>query len=72
MWGRVYVKSYNLTLVALENLSQRKNPKHRFSFSVTETPYIVKNPVTKARRAGQSVALCCKATGKPSPDKYFW
>ncbi|KAM6201736.1 cartilage intermediate layer protein 1 [Rhynchocyon petersi] len=41
-------------------------------FRRAETPYIVMNPETKARRAGQSVALCCKATGKPSPDKFFW
>ncbi|XP_044085575.1 cartilage intermediate layer protein 1 isoform X3 [Neovison vison] len=41
-------------------------------FMRAETPYIVMNPETKARRAGQSVSLCCKATGKPSPDKYFW
>ncbi|XP_031199823.1 cartilage intermediate layer protein 1 [Mastomys coucha] len=41
-------------------------------FVRAETPYIVMNPEIKARRAGQSVSLCCKATGKPSPDKYFW
>ncbi|XP_032031037.1 cartilage intermediate layer protein 1 isoform X1 [Hylobates moloch] len=41
-------------------------------FVRAETPYMVMNPETKARRAGQSVSLCCKATGKPSPDKYFW
>ncbi|XP_032720591.1 cartilage intermediate layer protein 1 [Lontra canadensis] len=41
-------------------------------FVRAETPYIMMNPETKARRAGQSVSLCCKATGKPSPDKYFW
>uniref|UniRef100_A0A8D0KJV0 Cartilage intermediate layer protein n=1 Tax=Sus scrofa TaxID=9823 RepID=A0A8D0KJV0_PIG len=38
----------------------------------SEIPYIVMNPETKARRAGQSVSLCCKATGKPKPEKYFW
>ncbi|XP_049561842.1 cartilage intermediate layer protein 1 isoform X4 [Orcinus orca] len=38
----------------------------------SETPYIVMNPKAKARRAGQSVSLCCKATGKPKPDKYLW
>ncbi|XP_029092450.1 cartilage intermediate layer protein 1 isoform X3 [Monodon monoceros] len=41
-------------------------------FMRAETPYIVMNPKAKARRAGQSVSLCCKATGKPKPDKYFW
>nr|XP_045372745.1 cartilage intermediate layer protein 1 isoform X2 [Camelus bactrianus] len=41
-------------------------------FIRAETPYIVMNPETKARKAGQSVSLCCKATGKPRPDKFFW
>uniref|UniRef100_A0A4W2F8G3 ATP-dependent clpX-like chaperone, mitochondrial n=1 Tax=Bos indicus x Bos taurus TaxID=30522 RepID=A0A4W2F8G3_BOBOX len=44
----------------------------RAEFVRAETPYIVMSPETKARRAGQSVSLCCKATGKPKPDKYFW
>ncbi|XP_023353831.1 cartilage intermediate layer protein 1 [Sarcophilus harrisii] len=41
-------------------------------FARAELPYIVKNPETKARKTGQSVSFCCKATGKPSPEKYFW
>ncbi|XP_030787530.1 cartilage intermediate layer protein 1 isoform X2 [Rhinopithecus roxellana] len=46
--------------------------QHCMGQDCTEIPYMVMNPETKARRAGQSVSLCCKATGKPSPDKYFW
>lgn len=35
-------------------------------------PYIVKSPDDKARRVGQSVALCCDAVGTPAPDRYLW
>uniref|UniRef100_A0A8C8VQ90 Cartilage intermediate layer protein n=1 Tax=Pelusios castaneus TaxID=367368 RepID=A0A8C8VQ90_9SAUR len=35
-------------------------------------PYIVKNPVDKVRRTGQSVTLCCSAIGDPAPDQYLW
>ncbi|XP_007532434.1 cartilage intermediate layer protein 1 [Erinaceus europaeus] len=40
--------------------------------SRAESPFMVTSPETKVRKAGQSVSLCCKATGKPSPDKYLW
>lgn len=42
-----------------------------FLFS-TEKPYIVKHPEDKVRYEGGRVQLCCKATGSPAPDKYYW
>uniref|UniRef100_A0A7M4DV40 Cartilage intermediate layer protein n=1 Tax=Crocodylus porosus TaxID=8502 RepID=A0A7M4DV40_CROPO len=47
-------------------------PKKWISLSPAGKPYLVKNPVDKARRVGQSVALCCDAVGNPSPDQYIW
>ncbi|XP_066503728.1 cartilage intermediate layer protein 1 [Hoplias malabaricus] len=38
----------------------------------SEKPYIVKHPEDKVRYEGQRVILCCKATGTPNPDKYYW
>ncbi|XP_030640805.1 cartilage intermediate layer protein 1 [Chanos chanos] len=38
----------------------------------SEKPYIVRHPEDKVRYEGQRVNLCCKATGSPSPDKYYW
>uniref|UniRef100_A0A668UTE1 Ig-like domain-containing protein n=1 Tax=Oreochromis aureus TaxID=47969 RepID=A0A668UTE1_OREAU len=38
----------------------------------TEKPYIVKHPEDKVRYEGGRVLLCCKATGSPTPDKYYW
>uniref|UniRef100_A0A8C6T1K2 Cartilage intermediate layer protein 2 n=1 Tax=Neogobius melanostomus TaxID=47308 RepID=A0A8C6T1K2_9GOBI len=38
----------------------------------TEKPYIVKHPEDKVRYEGGRVLLCCKATGSPMPDKYYW
>lgn len=38
----------------------------------TEKPYIVKHPEDKVRYEGGRVLLCCKATGSPAPDKYYW
>uniref|UniRef100_A0A8C3XR77 Cartilage intermediate layer protein n=1 Tax=Chelydra serpentina TaxID=8475 RepID=A0A8C3XR77_CHESE len=40
--------------------------------SLLNKPYIVKNPVDKVRRIGQSVLLCCKAVGNPAPGQYLW
>ncbi|KAE8294338.1 Cartilage intermediate layer protein 1 [Larimichthys crocea] len=37
-----------------------------------EKPYIVKHPEDKVRYEGGRVQLCCKATGSPAPDKYYW
>ncbi|KAM3875636.1 cartilage intermediate layer protein 1 [Diretmus argenteus] len=37
-----------------------------------EKPYVVKHPEDKARYEGGRVLLCCKATGSPTPDKYYW
>uniref|UniRef100_A0A667WUX7 Cartilage intermediate layer protein 2 n=1 Tax=Myripristis murdjan TaxID=586833 RepID=A0A667WUX7_9TELE len=37
-----------------------------------EKPYIVKHPEDKVRYEGGRVLLCCKATGSPTPDKYYW
>ncbi|XP_037626566.1 cartilage intermediate layer protein 1 [Sebastes umbrosus] len=37
-----------------------------------EKPYIVKHPEDKVRYDGGRVMLCCKATGSPTPDKYYW
>ncbi|KAM4629082.1 cartilage intermediate layer protein 1 [Polymixia lowei] len=37
-----------------------------------EKPYIVKHPEDKVRYEGGRVMLCCKATGSPTPDKYYW
>uniref|UniRef100_A0AAV2KUV4 Ig-like domain-containing protein n=1 Tax=Knipowitschia caucasica TaxID=637954 RepID=A0AAV2KUV4_KNICA len=37
-----------------------------------EKPYIVKHPEDKVRYEGGRVLLCCKATGSPLPDKYYW
>uniref|UniRef100_A0A672YXL4 Cartilage intermediate layer protein 2 n=1 Tax=Sphaeramia orbicularis TaxID=375764 RepID=A0A672YXL4_9TELE len=41
-------------------------------FLSTEKPYIVKHPEDKVRYEGGRVLLCCKATGSPMPDKYYW
>ncbi|KAJ8387770.1 hypothetical protein AAFF_G00150710 [Aldrovandia affinis] len=38
----------------------------------SEKPYVVKHPEAKVRYEGQRAALCCKATGMPPPDKYYW
>ncbi|XP_036442862.1 cartilage intermediate layer protein 1 isoform X1 [Colossoma macropomum] len=38
----------------------------------SEKPYILKHPEDKVRYEGQRVILCCKATGTPNPDKYYW
>ncbi|XP_036377522.1 cartilage intermediate layer protein 1 [Megalops cyprinoides] len=38
----------------------------------SEKPYIVKHPEDKVRYEGQRVTFCCKATGMPTPDKYYW
>ncbi|XP_059922420.1 cartilage intermediate layer protein 1 [Gadus macrocephalus] len=38
----------------------------------TEKPYISKHPENKVRHEGGRVLLCCKATGSPTPDKYYW
>ncbi|XP_062869130.1 cartilage intermediate layer protein 1 [Trichomycterus rosablanca] len=38
----------------------------------SDVPYIIKHPEDKARYEGQRVTLCCKATGTPNPDKYYW
>ncbi|KAB5559173.1 hypothetical protein PHYPO_G00025920 [Pangasianodon hypophthalmus] len=38
----------------------------------SEKPYILKHPEDKVRYEGQRVTLCCKATGTPLPDKYYW
>uniref|UniRef100_A0A3P8YXC6 Ig-like domain-containing protein n=2 Tax=Esox lucius TaxID=8010 RepID=A0A3P8YXC6_ESOLU len=37
-----------------------------------EKPYVIKHPEDKVRYEGQRVMLCCKATGSPMPDKYYW
>uniref|UniRef100_A0A8C6WKY4 Cartilage intermediate layer protein 2 n=1 Tax=Neogobius melanostomus TaxID=47308 RepID=A0A8C6WKY4_9GOBI len=39
---------------------------------ITKSPYIVKHPEDKVRYEGGRVLLCCKATGSPMPDKYYW
>ncbi|KAI1891723.1 hypothetical protein AGOR_G00146700 [Albula goreensis] len=38
----------------------------------SEKPYMVEHPEDKVRYEGQRVTLCCKATGMPTPDKYYW
>ncbi|KAG5850719.1 hypothetical protein ANANG_G00085430 [Anguilla anguilla] len=38
----------------------------------SEKPYMEKHPEDKVRYEGQRAALCCKATGTPVPDKYYW
>ncbi|KAM6962610.1 cartilage intermediate layer protein 1 [Aplochiton taeniatus] len=37
-----------------------------------EKPYMVKHPQDKVRYEGQRVTMCCKATGSPTPEKYYW
>ncbi|XP_043946590.1 cartilage intermediate layer protein 1-like isoform X2 [Protopterus annectens] len=37
-----------------------------------EKPYITSHPESKTRMEGQRVTLCCKASGNPEPDKYYW
>lgn len=58
-----------------QNLQQHSQKKAlrdcSFRFS-TEKPYIVKHPEDKVRYEGGRVLLCCKATGSPAPDKYYW
>lgn len=44
----------------------------RVVLASTEKPYISKHPEDKVRYAGGRVLLCCKATGSPAPDKYYW
>lgn len=39
---------------------------------LTEKPYMIKHPEDKVRYEGGRVLLCCKATGAPAPDKYYW
>ncbi len=39
---------------------------------LTEKPYIEKHPEDKVRYEGQRATLCCRATGSPKPDKYYW
>uniref|UniRef100_A0A4W4GPW5 Ig-like domain-containing protein n=1 Tax=Electrophorus electricus TaxID=8005 RepID=A0A4W4GPW5_ELEEL len=34
--------------------------------------YVQKNPESKARREGQTVAFCCKVAGTSEPDHYQW
>lgn len=41
-------------------------------FVSTEKPYMIKHPEDKVRYEGGRVLLCCKATGSPAPDKYYW
>ncbi|KAJ8277315.1 hypothetical protein GJAV_G00073880 [Gymnothorax javanicus] len=38
----------------------------------SEKPYMEKHPEDKVRYEGQRATLCCKATGIPVPDKYYW
>uniref|UniRef100_A0A8C1AT71 Cartilage intermediate layer protein 2 n=1 Tax=Cyprinus carpio carpio TaxID=630221 RepID=A0A8C1AT71_CYPCA len=38
----------------------------------SEKPYIEKHPEDKVRYEGQRATLCCRATGSPKPDKYYW
>ncbi|NXH54536.1 CILP2 protein, partial [Rhabdornis inornatus] len=33
---------------------------------------MVLHPAAKVREAGQDVTFCCKASGTPAPQKYFW
>ncbi|XP_042527185.1 cartilage intermediate layer protein 2 [Dipodomys spectabilis] len=35
-------------------------------------PYLVKHPESQVREAGQNVTFCCKASGSPTPSKYWW
>lgn len=44
----------------------------RAALKSAEKPYIVKHPEDKVRYEGGRVLLCCKATGSPTPDKYYW
>ncbi|XP_029988492.1 cartilage intermediate layer protein 1 [Sphaeramia orbicularis] len=44
----------------------------RAVLKTAEKPYIVKHPEDKVRYEGGRVLLCCKATGSPMPDKYYW
>ncbi|KAM9421995.1 cartilage intermediate layer protein 1-like isoform 3-T3 [Salvelinus alpinus] len=37
-----------------------------------EKLHVVKNPENKARREGQTAALCCKVGGSPEPEEYQW
>ncbi|XP_056132845.1 cartilage intermediate layer protein 1 [Lampris incognitus] len=44
----------------------------RVTLKSAEKPYIVKHPEDKVRYEGGRALLCCKATGLPMPDKYYW
>ncbi|XP_041273099.1 cartilage intermediate layer protein 2, partial [Onychostruthus taczanowskii] len=37
-----------------------------------EKPYMVLHPAARVREAGQDVTFCCKASGTPAPQKYYW
>lgn len=37
-----------------------------------EKPYMVLQPAARVREAGQDVTFCCKASGTPAPQKYYW
>uniref|UniRef100_A0A665T4J7 Cartilage intermediate layer protein 2 n=1 Tax=Echeneis naucrates TaxID=173247 RepID=A0A665T4J7_ECHNA len=60
-----------LTLNVLENC-QKGILIVCFFLLPAEKPYIVKHPEDKVRYEGGRVLFCCKATGSPTPDKYYW
>ncbi len=38
----------------------------------SEKLYVLKNPENKARREGQTAALCCKVDGTSETNQYEW
>ncbi|XP_051484837.1 cartilage intermediate layer protein 1 [Apus apus] len=52
--------------------SNRRNLGIQVQLQRSGKPYILRSPEDKARRVGQSVALCCDALGSPAPDRYLW
>uniref|UniRef100_A0A8C0H5E3 Cartilage intermediate layer protein n=1 Tax=Chelonoidis abingdonii TaxID=106734 RepID=A0A8C0H5E3_CHEAB len=77
----VYVQSGTLKLLTESNsnggfripgVCPDGNYRQRFLAIKFTKPYIVKDPVDKVRRIGQSVILCCKAVGNPAPAQYLW
>lgn len=39
---------------------------------ITVPPTFYVSPKDKVRMVGQGVVLCCKADGRPGPEKYLW
>ncbi|XP_070618275.1 cartilage intermediate layer protein 1 [Erythrolamprus reginae] len=62
---------YAMAVITLSESSENYSVV-RVHLKRAEKPYMVTHPENKARREGQSVSLCCHATGNPPPGRYWW